>query len=683
MGPSPWHRRASAALPLLVILTAAAAFYGPGLRATGGLWPAPLDDVYIHFAFARSAAMGHPFTWIPGNGYSSGGTSLVYPLLLAPGWLIGFRGAWLGLFAAAIACAALLDLSRSARGLVDAPGARWVGWVGWIAPLFLVAVPLLDWSWFSGMEVALLGAVTGRALRAVRRCERAAPAERPRAQRRAGLWAALLVATRPEAAALALPLAIAVAHAAGAGSAPRALVRGGGPTMALLIAQAALNRALTGEWSAAGAVRKLVTANPYLTPLEVAGEVIRNLLALRVQALESALGGARWSWILPLLGLCAALDRRSRRLAIPLLLGAYGSLLLVSVNATARFQNLRYAAPALLWLLLAALLGAAALCRRGRLAGLLAAALVASALLAPSVWFGRQIDHFARSSRNIAEQQVEVARRLAARIPRPRRVLLNDAGAIPYLSGLPALDGLGLGGYRDLPFARASVHGVPAVIELIERLPAGERPDVMALYPGWWAGLADVFGRRIDSVTIEDNVICGAAEKVIYEADWSALAGPEERRAGAVDEMDVADLVAERAHGYAIPAPRGGWVIGAVLDNGAGRRRFDAGRIVPEGREEAFEVAGGVGRGAGVLVLRTDGGGAIGLEVVVERGSGGGERGEIERREVEVAARGEGRWHEIDVVLGEVGGSDRVRIRAARGAWRSFHAWLVRGGERW
>ncbi|WP_437691634.1 hypothetical protein [Sorangium sp. So ce176] len=666
-----WH--ASAALP---VLGAAAAFYGPALARTGGVWPAPLDDVYIHFGFARAAALGHPLSWIPGNGYSSGGTSLTYPLVLAPGYLLGFRGPWLGLFAALLACAALLDLCRSLRRLLEprGPGAASSRWVAWVAPLFVVAVPLLDWSWFSGMEVALLGAVLGRALVAVRRAELAPPARRPAAQRRAGLLVALLVATRPEAVALAAPLAVAVAHAAGSLSAAAALARASLPTALLLGANAAANRAFTGEWGAAGAVRKLILSNPYPAPLEKAVEVIKNLAALRVQALESALGGPSFALLLPLLGLVAALDRRSRRLAVPLLIGAYGSLLLVALNATARYQNLRYAAPALAMLLVAAALGTEALARRGRLAAGVAAALALAALAAPSAWFARQIDHFARASANIAGQHVEVARRLAARVPRPRRVLLGDAGAIPYLSGIPAIDGLGLGGYRGMPFARASVHGVPAVVELIERLDAADRPDVFALYPSWWGGLADVFGRRVDAVKIDDNVMCAADEKVIYEADWSALAPPGERRDGAIDEVDVADLIDERAHRYAFSTPRGGWVIGAVLRDGeadaGGAPRFDAGRLIPEGREQSFAI-GPIARGPAVLALRTDGGGPIALGVAVGRAA----EGEVR---VEVPERPADRWSEIRVPLREVAPGELVRIRSLQGTFRSFHVWLLR-----
>jgi hypothetical protein len=619
----------------LLVAGVGAAFYVPALLRTGGRFPVPLDDVYIHFGFARAAALGHPFEWIPGNGYSSGGTSLTYPLALAPGYLLGLRGERLSLFAALLAFAALLDLCRSLRAVVLPAFPRWVAWA--IPPL-LLSVPLLDWSLFSGMETALFAALLGRSLRALAGAAVAPPHLRPSAQRRLGAWAVLLIATRPEAAPLALLLGLSSAHAARSLSLPGSLLRSIGPSIGLLAGQAAVNRALTGEWSAAGAVRKLIGSNPYLTPLDVAGEVIKNLVALREQALGAALGGPRLSWLLPLLGLAAVLAPRTRRLALPLLGGAYAALLLVSLNATARFQNLRYAAPSLLMLLGAAVLGVGVIARlRPRpAAGALALGLALATALAPFAWFPRQIDHFARASANIAGQQVEVARRLALRSPRPRRVLVGDAGAIPYLSGLDAIDGLGLGGYRGLPFARASVHGVPAVVELIERLPPLERPDVLALYPSWWRGLADIFGRQVDAVRIADNVICAADEKVIYEADWSALAPPGEARPGAIDEIDVGDLIEERAHRYELPAPRGGWVIGAVLE-AQGRPRFDAGRIIPEGRREAFEVRAAAARGP---------------------------------------ARD--RWSEIEAPLADVGGGDRVAIFAMRGAFRSFHAWLLR-----
>ena len=154
----------------LVVVGLGAAFYLPALARTPGHFPVPLDDVYIHFGFARAAALGHPFQWIPGNGYSSGGTSLTYPLLLAPAWLLGFRGERLALAAALLSLGCLVDLAASLRRLLR-PAPRWLAWAA--APLIL-SVPLLDWSLFSGMETALFAALLGRALvalaRSTKRC---------------------------------------------------------------------------------------------------------------------------------------------------------------------------------------------------------------------------------------------------------------------------------------------------------------------------------------------------------------------------------------------------------------------------------------------------------------------------------------------------------------------------------
>lgn len=660
----------------LVVAGLGAAFWGAGIARTGGAFPVPLDDVYIHFGFARSAALGHPFEWIPGNGYSSGGTSLVYPLVLAPAWAVGFRGARLAIFAALLAVGCVVDLGRSIRDLLARAGVP--GWIAALAPALVVAVPLVDWSLFSGMETALFAAILGRALVATERAGGSAlPGARARAQVTAGVWGALLIATRPESAPLALLLGLASAYGARSLSLVRSLARSIGPSLVFLGAQAGVNWAFTGEIAAAGAVRKLLGSNPYVTPLEIAGEVIKNVVALREAALSSALGGPLISWIVPLLGLVAVIDRRSRRLALPLMVSAYAALLLVSLNSTARFQNLRYAVPTLLMLLAAAALGIGAIARLRRGGSVIAAVVLAAAVIAPARWFPKQIDHFARSSGNIEEQQAEVARRLAAEVPRRQRVLVGDAGAIPYLSGLGAIDGLGLGGYRGMPFARASVHGIPAVVELIERLPREERPDVMALYPSWWKGLADVFGTRDYGVKIPDNVICAADEKVVYTPDWSALGEPGEVREGAVDELDVADLVDEKAHRYEVPAPRGGWVIGEVLVDGmgvrAGKKRFDGGRIVPEGRSDAFVVDARVAHRDAVIVFRTSGGGAGRIRVDIER------RGEVvESREVAYPERPAGSWSEVRVGVCDVGGGDRARTYAVSGAFPSFHVWVLR-----
>ena len=529
-------------------------------------------------------------------------------------------------------------------------------------------MPVVDFSLFSGMETAAFAAVLGRALVTTARAISAEPPRRKRAQLHAGFVLALLPATRPEALALAAALGIAVVH--GTKSLPTlpSLFRTLCPVTALMGLQALANRALTGEWSPAGAVRKLATTNPYSSLDDVAAQVIRNLGILWTQAVQLALGGPIGAWAVLGLAIVAVLFRRTRHLAAALLVSASAMVVMVAVNTTARFQNLRYACPSVLLLVVCAALGVACLARCGRVVGVLAAV---TAVLAPASNFPRQIDFFGRASANINQQQVEVARRLAAIVPSPQRVLVGDAGAIPYLSQLPSLDGLGLGGYHDLPFARASVHGVAAVVELIERLPHSQRPDLLALYPSWWPGLADVFGRPLFGVRISDNVICGADEKVVYQADWSALAEPEEAPPGVADVVDVGDLVDERVHAYEFPAPHAGWIIGRVLALSGGRPRFDAGRIIPEGRTESFVLHPKSVVARGELVFRTDGGPEARVRIRSLR------RGEVvSETTVAVAAREDTDWSEVHVPMTGIVDGDQITVLAAQGDFRDFHVWL-------
>jgi len=386
--PWLWHGWAA-----LWVVAVAAAFYLPAIERTGGTWPVPLDDSYIYFGFARSWALGYPFSWIPGNGYSSGCTSAIYPLLLAPGYALGLGGSKLGIWAATLAVGFLYDLCRSLRAVVRrATGASW------LFPPLVLSVPLLDWSWLSGMETALLGALLGRSLLAAWRAMHCSVHRRARRQLVLGGWLALLVLTRPETAVLVFALAVAAVYAALSLGTVSSLLRTLGPPGFALLAQAGTNLALTGEWQPAGAVRKLVSSAPYWGADERATEVLKNAIVLHNQAFERALGG--WPLVAALLGLVATamLLRRYRLLAVPLLFGSAGAIALICWNVTARYQNYRYAAPSLAMLLVAGALGASALWTRNARWRALGIALGLIAIAAPAGQLRRQIDHFARAS---------------------------------------------------------------------------------------------------------------------------------------------------------------------------------------------------------------------------------------------------------------------------------------------
>lgn len=645
------------AFRVAVALGVALAFLVPAARlvrsSSGGLaYPVPLDDVYIYFDFARSTARGCFLCWTEDTGLSSGATSPPYALVLALGWAAGFRGQALGVFATLVAVLSLADLFASLERIAPKPG-----WLVLLAPLVLVGVPLLDWSWTSGMETAFFGAVLGRALASVGGACKAPPHVRPRAQLRAGLWLWLLAWTRPECMPLALGLGVVVGHGAGTTSLAGALARAQGPLLCGAAGWALLLRATTGEWAAAGAIRKLVTSDPYASTLDMAGTWLRNLLRVGTEGVEIALGGSLPTAVFGGVAAASLLSRETRRLGAALLWGAATSLALVCLNTTAPFQNLRYVAPTLVCVLVASVLGVASLCRLSRAAGGIAAAALAVSIAAATRTMPFQLDHFARSSRNIAEQQVEVGERL--RDLGARRIFVGDAGAIPYVSDLPALDGLGLGGYRDSPFARASVHGVPAVIELIERLPASERPDVLAIYDSWWPGLGERFGERLFSVKISDNVICGGDEKVVYRADWSLLEdGATEP--GALDTLDVADLVDEKYHSVIFTRPKGGFVIDAVHTRADGRRTWDAGRQLAAGQEISFALRVRAPAPQASLRIRTDAAGA-----------GRVEHGDRSAELVPTSPQGD-RWLELAVPLEDLHPEDRLQVVAGPTGLRVF-----------
>jgi hypothetical protein len=713
-----WPRLDEALYPAFAgasVLYAALTFYGALHRQTHGVWSAPLDDVFIHFDYARATARGYPFQWSEGNGFSSGNTSLAYPFVLALGYWVGFRGPSLMLWAAIVACVSTLGFLTAAGRLADPLGR----WAKYLVPPAVLSLGALDWSLWSGMENAFHLGVWGLALEATLAVARAARpmagvpfARAPSLAWRAwlaGLAGALLFLTRPESVVCVVALAIYAAVPArtyrGIRTSLATVLRMGAPGAAAAAAQTIANRVLTGEWAANGAISKLALNNPYMTSQEKWDQyrflldyvVVRNT---EHHFAEARPGETGWGWIVPIVGLVPLLSRRTRGAALLLWASVLGWLALVALNGQVRWQNERYTMAAVAWVLVLFAMGIGVILSRvypwsgrdpGALPGraaLLARAepLVALLRCALAAWIAAvywehqlpqmrdQIWFFGRASRNIHDQQLTAGRRLAE--IGARRVLVGDAGALMYASDRPGLDLIGLGGYHDLPFARAAVHGLGASLELVERMPPAERPDFMAIYPSWWGDLPTLFGKRIEGVTVYGNVICGDAEKVIYRADWSALdrsGKPRVLRPGEriVDELDVADLVSEKEHRYAFPHPAMGFVdfrvLGDLLD--PQRDLFDAGRTIPDGERETARLH--TPREGGRLVVRT----VVAHPVEVEVRVDGRPVGRIPLRPSK-------HWIEpsIDLPAG-LPAEVEITLVPVGNEWLDCHVWILGRGE--
>jgi len=171
-----WPRLDAILYPLYAgafVLYAARTFYGSMHQQTHGTWSAPLDDVFIHFDYARATARGYPFQWSEGNGFSSGNTSLSYPFVLAFGYWIGFRGMNIMVWAALVACVSTLGFLLAAAKLTEPLGR----WAKYLLPPLVLSVGALDWSLWSGMENAFHLGVWGLALYAALALLRAAEDE--------------------------------------------------------------------------------------------------------------------------------------------------------------------------------------------------------------------------------------------------------------------------------------------------------------------------------------------------------------------------------------------------------------------------------------------------------------------------------------------------------------------------
>ncbi len=656
-----------------------------------GIWSAPLDDVFIHFDFARATARGYPFQWSEGNGYSSGGTSLLYPFVLALGYWIGFRSLSLMLWASLVACVSCLGFLIGVRRLFSGLPK----WTAWLAPPAFLCVGALDWSLFSGMEVALFLGLWGAALVAWDDLMRA-PELYPTATKawpgaaRLGICGALLVATRPESALIVALFGCSAAYSVlkrqGRASGLVALVWCGVPAFCVLLGQAITNKILTGDSTAAGALVKLEMHHPHLSRQQVWDAWVFHtkyqVLRITHYHLSEQPG---WGWILWGLGALALVPQRTRKYALLLWLSAASWVLVVALNGQVRWQNERYTMPALAWLLMLAALGLGGLlsivparASRGVKLHLLQAAF---GILAATLFilnqlprFREQVWFFARASRNIRDQHLTAGSLLKQL--RPRRVLVGDAGALTYRSDLPGLDIIGLGGYHDLPFARASQWGVPAALELIERMPVEDRPNAMAIYPSWWGTLPLWFGDALAHIPVRGNVICGGADKVIYKANWQSFDGSSQpldltADESVSDELDLADLVSEKQHRFAVEGALG-FVTMKLLPNpnDPDRDLWDAGRIVPQGTETAF-VLSGEPRRSGRLVVRA----AQATRSVLEVFAGGVSLGKI------TLEPSDG-WREVSIQVppASLGPEVDFRLKQLEGERILYHVWLVQGG---
>ena len=550
-------------VPALIVSSLVGYLAMRGILQRTGEPAAPLDDAFIHLQYARRLAEGHFFSFVPGEGYSSGATSPLWPVLLAPFHALGLRGvtlldaAWaFGTLAHAAVAVETYRLAERLAGRAAAAGAA----------LMCLLFGAFAWFAWSGMETVPFAWALMRAARvSAEFCEPASHPS-PRAARRrpteAGLLAMAVIAPllRPEGVIASIIVVIALAVRPRNGNRARrllALLALAGPLIVPFI-----HFAFTGHAAASTTTVKWLVQNPYYP-----GPRLFAALAANVRLLfSSLLDGGEWTAVfLPehfgiplLLGVLAlplaAHRRRAPYHALFAAAVALGTLLPCSYLSFL-WNRVRYIWPfAGAWFVLIACFAREAgdLVRlvRPRVTFLpaLLTGLVAGALATKLPW---ALSDLARSSHAIQRQQVALGRWASEHLPEGARVGVNDTGAIAYLGGHPTFDVVGLTTEGE---ARYWVAGAGSRFEHYEKLPKGRLPTHFIVYPQWMA-CAPVLGKELFEATVTDQSILGGTSMVVYEARWDTLgtgALPAEPPSGLtlVDELDVADLESEAAHGY-------------------------------------------------------------------------------------------------------------------------------------
>ncbi|WP_437636556.1 hypothetical protein [Sorangium sp. So ce854] len=602
--------RAAPYVPALVASGALGALCTRAVLAQAGGPAVPLDDAFIHMQYARRLAEGGFFSFVDGEGYSTGATSFLWPVLLAPFHALGLRdlslihAAWaLGLvFHAALA----VETARLARPLAGPAAAAGAG-------AMCAGFAAFAWFAWSGMETVAFAWILTRTARLAATLCQPAPPEPPGNNRApaqptpapaqpapASVAGALALAGfaaplfRPEGALASLLAALALAT-----SAPRAAplpaplpARAPSRTPPRLRAAAsrlraaasrllagrllavvpllgplvvpALNQLLAGHPTSSTTAVKWLIGNPSYDGPTLQTAILDNLRLLVTDVLD----GGQWTAVFLPQGSAAvvalgavALFVAAHRRRLPAHAAVVAALalgaLLPCTYLSFLWNRVRYVWPfAPAWFVMAACLarelGDAALRLRRpihHVTPLLAGAF-AGALAARLPW---AIDDLANSARAIDRQQVRLGRWAAQHLPEDARIGVNDTGALAYVSGRRTFDVVGLTTEGE---ARYWVAGAGSRFEHYEKLPPARRPTHFIVYPHWMA-CPPVLGRELTAATVEDQAILGGTTMVAYEARWDLLgsgalpvrAVPGER---ILDEIDVSDLESEAAHAYAL-----------------------------------------------------------------------------------------------------------------------------------
>jgi arabinofuranosyltransferase len=532
---------------------------------TSGTFGFPLDDSWIHAQFARNLALGHGFSYNPGVP-ASGSTAPLWTLVLSVGHLVTgdaiLSGKVLGI--AFLALTVVLVYALTGAITRDERQALF-------AAVVAGSLSRLVWAGLSGMEITLAVTLTLAGILAHVNYGRLGD----RRQYLSTALFGLAALARPECAAffvaamldralsatlirwrelaardwlipvilhVALFLAIIApfllfSRVFGVGFLPntayaKALLWGRGLIAAL----------------ATGSLPELVrsfTVHPFDYYLSFLQESLSNNPILFVFS--------SFGFLSLVLSIPYAEESRCRTFIVPLSVIVFPLAIGVIVPfGTASYQEGRYAAPVAPLMIVIGTIGlyeaaryGARILSRAKFMGRPATVVMERSLiwLFMALALGAQFrtawyrgKSYGREVANIEEMQVALGKWIDVELPADVTLAVNDVGAIAYFSERKVLDTVGLISPEVLTYIETIRPRDAAVLEFLEH----ERPEYAVLFPDWYPRMVAERGlfEPIHRVRLEDNIICGGDEMVVYALHWDRFDEGETRAERAADAGD-------------------------------------------------------------------------------------------------------------------------------------------------
>ncbi|MDP8246319.1 MAG: hypothetical protein P9L94_19705 [Candidatus Hinthialibacter antarcticus] len=522
----------------------------------------PLDDSFIHLQYGKQIARGYYFQYQDADPVSGGATSFLYPHLLAIGWLLGFQQNGLVLWALLIAFASITAIFYFLIRCGEHLGSVRAGW----AALALVLLSgHLGWAFWSGMEIALFTALFLWMMSEV---------FHPSPNRaRLGVAMGLLALTRPEGVLIAVTcVGLMLARRIWRRDIKSLFSHPSQTVFATFFIGASIfgpplfYRMAMGRWGGNSLMAKSLLYHPIKSAAQRLGECAVNAIEIvkfymGAPSVIPRMGEFMFPGALALavVGVIAyAFSQTPAKRWFGVLAGLPLLIVFAAVATLEVWQlhNFRYLAPMIPWLFLWSVIGLEAIYASMRIPSappVIATVVLIALLVSPYLpaWASR----YAHESTVIAEKQRQAAEWAATNL-NGASLAINDAGALAFYGALPVFDLVGLISNETTLAYRI---GEGALYERMQRLPQKKRPQFAVVFPSWFEEMSRRFDLFYRPRVRFPDPFDPAFGKTVYEINW-LYSGHETAPRDAtleddwhvVDSIDIADVMDEEQHGYAL-----------------------------------------------------------------------------------------------------------------------------------